>query len=283
MKRLILMLIVLSLVAPMAMAGVPQKKPNAPKRENINIMAGYELWGDVEKVVAYKYNIDENGNDILSSSEIFTFTEAGDVASYEYHNKNGDLLSRYTYTYDEQRRELSYSYQGFNKWASEAEDSYTIYLEDGSAITTFSTGRIVTSVFDPSSNVEKIIIEYEGETTVYEYLYVYDYSYGYSGDIIFEEEREDGEIKERKIYSYDEVGNKTGITNIRENILYWKSVLKNDEYGNCIDEIWYNRDQDITLHNEYTYDKQGNIIELRQDFDVPEKSPRKIVFEIVYR
>lgn len=282
MKRVLLSLVMLCVVAATAMAGVPQKKPNAPKRDNLGI-AGYQLWGDVERVVAYDYDINEEGEDILTASVILTFTERGDVASHEYYNESGDLTDRYTYTYDEQGRELSSTYQGFNEEASEAEHSYTTYLEDGSARRRYPTGKIETITFDPYGNVEKIITEDEGETTIDEFIYVYDYSYDYSGVIVFEEERENGEIGERKIYSYDEVGNKTGVIRIIGNRLYLKSVMKNDEYGNCTDEIWYNRDQDITLHNEYIYDNRGNVIELRQNFDVPETDACKRVFEIEYR
>ena len=66
-------------MAPVAMAGGPKKKPNAPKRENLNV-AGYELWGDVESVVMTYYYPVDNGEWVDTYSITYTFTENGDVA-----------------------------------------------------------------------------------------------------------------------------------------------------------------------------------------------------------
>ncbi len=276
------MLIVLSLVAPMAMAGVPQKKPNAPKRENINYV--YELWGDVEKVSTHDYDVDENGKYILSASEIFTFTEAGDVASYDFYDENGDLLASNIYRYDEQGREIEHIYQGHNKWASEPEYVYTSYLEDGTAVRKYANGStlITTQKLNERGDIIAETKEEDGEVESQ-----YTYRYLYEGDRIIVKETFANDVSiDMKIYTYDEVGNITSETLFHNEEFVHKFVMKRDKRGNNVEELWYDKNGNVSHAYKYKYDKQGNLTELLRYWSNETSKmvfDSKKVFEIVYR
>lgn len=283
MKRVLLSLVMLCVVAATAIAGVPQKKPNAPKRANINL-AGYELWGDVEKVVAYDYEIDEKGKTFLFASEIFIFTERGDVASYEYYDENGDLLCSNIYHYDEQGREIESIYQGYNKWASEPEYEHTSYLEDGTEVKKYADGSTLTTTreFNERGDIVAETQERDGEVKSQ-----YTYRYLYEGDRIIVKETFIGDVSvDMTVYTYDVAGNITSTTFFHNDEISHKWVMNNDKRGNNVEESWYDKNGNVTDTYKYKYDKQGNLTELLRYWSNETSKmvfDSKKVFEIVYR
>lgn len=277
MKRLILILIAVCVVAPMAIAGEPIKKPKAPKRENMD-MTGCQLWGDVAIAKFYDYYADEKGGWELFCTSVYTFTEWGDVESFEFYNQHGERTCIRKHIYDEQGRTT----ETHIEWEDMSDTTYTTYTYDGAAITTYQGGTIVTERYNDYGDVV-YCHTYGRETNTAE---TEEYIYHYDGENkVFCEYIINGEPVRRTIYGYDQVGNpiyeyRYFTTDEQPDL---KFVYRNDKRGNSVEEIWYHRGDVESQRYTNKYDKQGNVIEMISYPEGRSTPDRKTVTEITYR
>jgi hypothetical protein len=276
MKRLLLLLMAVCIVAPVAMAGGPKKKPNAPKRENLNV-AGYELWGDVESVVMTYYYPVDNGEWVDTYSITYTFTENGDVALAEFAEM------------DEIKTVDVYQYVGLEQSAEEEDYSYyegdvnlnvVTFAEDGAVITKEESGATYVAYYDEMGNATKYMADYgDGNELFTNITYLYD-----EDRILYEEHIDDNrELPTRKVYEYDKYARPTAIWQYYGDSLEYRFERRYDKRGNCVEFLMYNSAGGVTNRTVSKFDKQGNEIETIQYDGVEDKPSRRLTFEIVYR
>ena len=164
-------------------------------------MTGCQLWGDVAIAKFYDYYADEKGGWELFCTSVYTFTEWGDVESFEFYNQHGERTCIRKHIYDEQGRTT----ETHIEWEDMSDTTYTTYTYDGAAITTYQGGTIVTERYNDYGDVvychtygretntaetEEYIYHYDGENKVFcEYIIngepVRRTIYGYAKDQVF--------------------------------------------------------------------------------------------------
>lgn len=280
MKRLLSLVMMLSLCLSVAIAGKPMGKPQPPQRENLN-MAGYKLWGDVANIICCEYNFGEDGKWTLSSTCIYTFTEWGDVQTFEFYNEQGDLLCEENYIYDEYGRTIEKQTEYHNSWGEKSMSDYTTYADDGTAVTEYAIGATLTERYnDYGDVVYSHYVSHETNTAeIVENIYHYD-----GKRMMFCERIVDENSLGRTIYVYDEVGNPTYEYRFLSDDEQPDTIFvyRNDKRGNSIEEIWYGRGE-ITNRYENKYDKRGNLIEMIRYYGEMKEPASKMTVEIAYR
>ncbi|MES2849076.1 MAG: hypothetical protein V4685_08470 [Bacteroidota bacterium] len=228
--------------------------------------------------------------DRSSDNADYTFLKNGDLDERNIYNQNGSLRTRHVYLYDaagkmiEQNMydkggplRLRFRYKYNNNGHLYEQRSFK---PDGTMVSKY------TYEYDKRGN-QVLVNAYTGKNEIIERtVYLYDsannqtawqsydadstlvmkasYSYNLYGNLIEENLYDgDGNLEKKSLMIY-EPGNKiSALVEYSGNYVMVKTVqYKYDAQNNIIDEVWYDKDNNILDHytNKYTYDKKKNWI-----------------------